>query len=119
MKFCTHCGAQLNENQVICVKCGCMVQSGAPATPQAPKKRSLNVGMLVFSILNLLLCCQPLGIVATLFTALATDAKTDEDERKKLRIAKILNIIGIVGAVVVWIFYFVFVVVLELGMMTY
>lgn len=119
MKYCTHCGAELHENQVICVKCGCMVQSGTPAAPQMPKKRSMNVGMLIFSIVNLLLCCQPLGIIATLFTALATDAKSDEEEHKKLRTAKILNIIGIIGAVVIWTAYIVFAVLLELGLETY
>jgi len=27
MKFCTHCGAEINEDAVICVKCGCSVKN--------------------------------------------------------------------------------------------
>lgn len=30
MKFCSHCGAQIDDNAVICVKCGCAV---APMSP--------------------------------------------------------------------------------------
>ena len=118
MKYCTHCGAELHEEQVICVKCGCMVQNGAPAAPQAPKKRGMSTGMLIFSIFTLLFCCQPIGIAAIVFTLLANDAKSDEDEQKKLRTAKILNIIAMVFGALILIFY-IFVVLLELGSMGY
>lgn len=30
--FCSNCGAQLNDNQVVCLQCGCATQ---PITPQA------------------------------------------------------------------------------------
>ena len=27
MKYCTHCGAELNDEAVVCVKCGCSVEN--------------------------------------------------------------------------------------------
>ena len=33
--FCSNCGAQLNDNQVVCLNCGCATQSfAAQANPQ-------------------------------------------------------------------------------------
>ena len=33
--FCSNCGAQLNDNQVVCLQCGCATQSfAAQANPQ-------------------------------------------------------------------------------------
>ena len=38
MKFCTKCGAQLFDDAMICVKCGCMVEGmKAPAKKSPPK----------------------------------------------------------------------------------
>ena len=34
MKFCSHCGAQIDDKAVICVKCGCSV---APESQQKPE----------------------------------------------------------------------------------
>lgn len=33
MKFCTHCGQQVNDEAVICVHCGCSIQN--PVTQQS------------------------------------------------------------------------------------
>jgi len=32
MKFCSHCGAEIHEEAVICVKCGCSVAPSGGAT---------------------------------------------------------------------------------------
>lgn len=44
MKFCPHCGAQIDDDAVVCVKCGCSVS-------QSPKKSSVedapNMGFAV------------------------------------------------------------------------
>ncbi len=42
-KFCTHCGNEVNENAVICVKCGCAINNyqsftGSQTIPNAPFK---------------------------------------------------------------------------------
>lgn len=31
MKYCTHCGAEIADEAVVCVKCGCAVESQKPA----------------------------------------------------------------------------------------
>ncbi len=45
MKFCQHCGSEINENAVVCVKCGCSV-SNMPAVDNTN-----SVGMVVLSVL--------------------------------------------------------------------
>ena len=68
--------------------------------------RPINVGMLIFSIINLILsCCGCTGIIfgggALAFTVMARTAATDEDASKYNKIALILNIIGVVSFVLV------------------
>ncbi len=39
MKFCSSCGAEINEGAIVCVKCGCAVQgSGAPVGQRKTNK---------------------------------------------------------------------------------
>ena len=82
---------------------------GFDSTPKA--SGNLNVGSLVWSIINLVLCCMPLGIASLIMTVLAKDAPSAEDEEKKLKIARICNLIGTLSVAIVSIFYIVFVVV--------
>ena len=42
MKYCSNCGAELNENAVICVKCGAAVQQAA--------EDKVSVGLVILSI---------------------------------------------------------------------
>jgi hypothetical protein len=68
--------------------------------PQTPVKRPLNVGLLIFSIINIIIgCCglgTILGIVALVVTINATNSQTDADEKSKLNTALILNVVSIV-----------------------
>ena len=91
MPFCNKCGASVLEVDQYCFRCG-----NPTGVFQVPKKRELNVAMLVFSIVVILLGSLPLGAIALVFTILATEETTDQGEKDKLKIAKILNIIGIV-----------------------
>ena len=101
--FCKRCGAELAEDQVFCTVCGEAVND-APVVNDAPiieeKKERLHVGMFVWSLINMLICCQPAGIIALIFTLLARyEEKVKAD--KYLGIAKICNIIGtVIGALV-------------------
>ena len=47
-KFCTNCGAELNENQDICLKCGVKVNktNGNPANNNPDAKSKLAAGLL-------------------------------------------------------------------------
>lgn len=108
--FCKHCGAELIEGIDFCKNCGNAVNEIAVVEEPAKKKDPLNVGMFVWSLINMILCCQPAGIVALVFTLLARyEEKLKAD--KYIGIAKICNIIGTaigVLAVVVVIIYAVF-----------
>ncbi len=69
-----------------------------------PNKKPISIGLLIFSILNLVLSCFVLpsftfGIIALVYTLQAQNAKTPEEEIRKKKIALILNITGAVLSV--------------------
>ena len=52
MKYCSNCGAEINEGAIVCVKCGCAVQSAA--APGAPRKTNKSLAKYIFlSIITL------------------------------------------------------------------
>ena len=59
--FCKNCGAEMNDNAVVCVKCGV---AAVPATPKANVPNNL-----VGAILVTFFCCQPFGIVSIVYAA--------------------------------------------------
>ena len=77
---------------------------------------ALNVGMLIWSIINLCCLCTPLGIAGLILTIIAKDAFTKAEEDKKLKGAKICNLIGSIGFVIVGILYVVFMIAGLIGM---
>ena len=112
MAYCSNCGTKLEENAKFCLACGTPTEqtensttiNTAPveeATP-APAKASgvLNMGMLIWAIINLISCCTPLGIAGLVLTILAKDAPSAEEEAKKLKTAKTCNLIGTIGGAV-------------------
>ena len=117
MAFCPYCGNNLEENAKFCSSCGANLNNNT--TPEAivfekaqNKPRTLNVGMLVWSIINCLMCCMPLGVVSLIFTILAKDATDDEEEKKKLKVAKSCNI---VNNVVIGLIAIVYVIIVIIG----
>ena len=119
MAYCSNCGTKLEENAKFCLACGTPTEqtennSNADSfenTTPAPAKASgnLNVAQLVWSIINLIACCMPLGIVGLVMTIFAKDAPSAEEEAKKLKTAKTCNLIGTIGGVVIYILYLVLV----------
>lgn len=83
--------------------------------PQVEKASgNINVGMLIWSIINTLMCCMPLGVISLIFTIIANSASSAAEEKSKVKIALILNIIGTASFFLLIIFYiFIFVVLLE------
>ena len=66
----------------------------------------MNIGLLVFSIINLILgCCSCTGFIfggaGLAFVMMAKSAKTDGDAENYNKISMILNIIGVVLTVIV------------------
>ena len=105
MAFCRNCGAEMSDEQLYCLNCGAPMQV-EPTPPAAPEKQKLNVGSLVFSIINLVCCCQIMGIISLVMTIMAQN-ETEEGSKKKLKIALILNIIGVVVGGIITIVYFI------------
>ncbi|MBE6885750.1 MAG: zinc-ribbon domain-containing protein [Ruminococcaceae bacterium] len=101
MALCSSCGAQNADNTLFCTQCGASLQA-PPVVAETP--RQLATGQLVFSIINIVLGCCSLngimGIIALIMTIVAKNAATDEDAEKKLRVAKILNIVALVACLI-------------------
>lgn len=38
--YCSNCGAEANDNAVVCIKCGCALQKPNPNNPSVPNKSS-------------------------------------------------------------------------------
>ena len=49
MKFCQHCGAEIKDEAVICVKCGCSVATNNTAVEEVDD--SVSAGFVVLSVL--------------------------------------------------------------------
>jgi uncharacterized membrane protein YvbJ len=119
MAYCKNCGVALEENAKFCANCGASQEETVAAeitteeiVAPAPKKASgnLNIAQLVWSIINLIACCGPLGIAGLVLTIIAKDAPSAEDEAKKLKAAKTCNLIGTIGGAVITVLYTVIVV---------
>lgn len=52
MKYCSHCGNELHEEAVICVKCGCSVEKPLPAAKSLRKDDTLATVIKVFLIIS-------------------------------------------------------------------
>jgi hypothetical protein len=63
--FCKHCGSEIDDKAVICVKCGVPVENAT--LPQQTTEDVPN--HLVFAILVTLFCCMPFGIPAIIFSS--------------------------------------------------
>ena len=71
--FCRNCGAELSHVQIVCTSCGAVVNT--VGTPQhgkiAPVGVSDNsVALIVCSVLMVLFCCLPVGVVGLVFSIL-------------------------------------------------
>ncbi len=73
---------------------------GGNAPWQPRERRSLSVGLIVFSIINILLgtCCAGsiFGIIGLVFAITARDAATEEEEIRRKKISLAINIIAVV-----------------------
>ena len=127
MALCKKCGVEVADGIASCPNCGeemvaeqaipqqeTQVQNGyAPSQPYYqqpmyegnPPSGQMNTGLLVWSIINTVACCQILGIIALIFTITAKSSPTLEEEQKKLKTVKTLNLIGTIGGAILMIGY--------------
>ena len=111
MAYCKKCGVQIDEGAVYCPTCGAnqgesftgMTFNNDVGLDRASGK--INMAQMIWAIINLVSCCQILGIISLVMTVLAKDAPSAQDEAKKVRGAMICNIIGTVGGILVMIIY--------------
>ena len=54
MKYCSHCGAELLDEAVLCPKCGCWVKEESMATTEIKEKLKTNICALLGFILSLI-----------------------------------------------------------------
>ncbi|MGL6225041.1 MAG: CD225/dispanin family protein [Thermoguttaceae bacterium] len=95
--FCPKCGMQLPDGSTACPACG---PFPAPLQPYQPVMSVPQVpDYLVWSILELIFCCLPFGIVGLVYAVQANSAKTYghfQDAMQKANTAKKFLIWGIV-----------------------
>jgi hypothetical protein len=116
---CSSCGAEIPDGVKFCPSCGATQPAAAPPVyaqppqpqyayqaPTAPPPPPLQqpkpktTGQIIFSIINILCCYGSLfGIIALIFSIMASSSATYEDGKKKLKTAKTLNIIAIILSV--------------------
>ena len=104
--YCTNCGTKIAEGHKFCTNCGKNIavadgEVAVVALPEiapeveAPKKAGLDVVMLVWSIMCLELCLSLFSVPAIILTVVSA-FNTEEEAAPKLKIAKSLNIIGMI-----------------------
>jgi hypothetical protein len=75
--------------------------AGQPAYPPQPavSQRPSSTGMIVFAIINMVCCASGisfiLGLIALIFAIMSGSEANVDESRKKLKIAKILNFVGL------------------------
>lgn len=121
MSFCRNCGFALKPEDNYCPSCGRAQsphtaphasyarQDVAPVTPLSQPKASghLNVGVLIWSILNFLIFSGSLvAVVAIILTATAPSAPTLEVERKRIFWAKVCNWVVTAFGILLVLFFF-------------
>lgn len=114
-KYCENCGAPIEEDKVK-INPETFDNSQGSTQPEVDGgSRKINTSMLVWSILNMILCCQLLGVISLILTVLASSAAARESEMNNLRIAKILNIIGTICGALIIVVYIIFIVFAIIG----
>lgn len=98
-KFCENCGAELNEEQDICLKCGSAVKGKTPSTKTTTvageKNNSMATAGFIMAIVSLFLNFWGIvGILATVLSGVGlSQIKNSNEKGKGLAIAGL--IIGI------------------------
>jgi hypothetical protein len=115
-RFCRHCGAALNPEQVVCVRCGSQVTGRPAGRGTVPAKNydgtipmPNGVGYLIWSIISTLLCCLPLGVVGIIFSINCMNDVTAgryDSAVKNSKVAFWCNIISLIGGLIIGCIFF-------------
>ena len=100
--FCTHCGAQVADQAVICIGCGCALQQNKP-TEYSGVQSDVPYALpaVIVGSLSALLCWIPLlGLLAGVAGAvLSTKGLTAYKKERNRYTNNMLSTIGLVGSV--------------------
>lgn len=100
--FCSECGSELHTNGKYCVVCGASASGDGGGTsrssvpPAESKPLPSTTGQIVFAVVNIVTgIAFVFGVIALVFAILANEAKSHEDAESKLKVARVLNIVGV------------------------
>lgn len=94
MKYCNHCGAELEDEAVVCVKCGCSVSGSKPK--EDPNESTVGYAILGFFV--------PL---AGLILFLLWNETYPRRAKSAGKGALISTIISVITGIIAFVFYFV------------
>ena len=78
--YCPECGKPVDAGSGHCLNCGASLAFAPSGQPPRPPAQDIET-YLVYSIIVMVCCCMPLGIVATVFSAMAAgEAKSGQYE---------------------------------------
>lgn len=93
-KFCTNCGAELNDEQDICVKCGKMVKKSNSNSSNGNKNTMATTGFIIAIVSLFINFAGLVGLAATIVSGIGlAKAKDFDGNGKGLAIAGL--VIGI------------------------
>ncbi len=133
MKTCPNCQSSVNDNECFCPNCGskvdaqqtpdvnannnntqpnCNQQAGGYYPPQQSGNQDINTTpILVWSIINLLFCCMPLGIWSLILSVTLNKKPTRQEAEKNYKTAKIICLVGTICGAIFQIVYIILMVV--------
>ena len=99
MNYCKDCGAKIEENEEYCSACekerAKIASKPSEPAPIQSGKRDMSTGLLVVSILVTIFLNAICGIIAIICVSKATEARTDEEEEKHKKTAKLLCLLAL------------------------
>lgn len=105
--FCQHCGKEIHDDAVICIHCGCLVQTTRHIIDNQPTKlpHPKENAALAYSIVGFILCWIPvvgliLSIIAIRLVKVISEDVGLGNEPDSLQASRIFAIIGIVFGVI-------------------
>lgn len=67
VKYCTHCGAEIDLEAVVCVSCGCVAGDINPVTAPEQKKPKRKIGRIACVVAGILVLC--ISVAANIYQA--------------------------------------------------
>ena len=96
MKFCSHCGKEVNEDAVVCINCGCEISSKKGNTNSNSLKDIAKIFMIISAVLYAW-CLIPLIWCIPMITSLSNKMRTGEKVTTSFKVCTLLFVSLIAG----------------------